>query len=80
MTYSNANISEHPRDGLTSLPERSLPRYIWKRIRWSFALNKQLRDLRSLSSHILNDIGVTSKQAHIEANRMAWDVPKNWRC
>ncbi len=80
MTYVNANLAEHPLDGLTNLPERSLTRYFWKRIDWGFALTKQKRDLRNLSSHTLRDIGVTSSQAHLEANRMAWDVPKNWRC
>lgn len=80
MAYLNANPAEHPLDGLLTLPELSLPLALWQRIRESLTLAKQRQDHRNLSSQILRDIGVHSTQAHIEANRMAWDVPKGWRC
>lgn len=34
--------------------------------------------LRDLSDHELRDIGVTRRQAKLEAARPIWDVPSHW--
>jgi uncharacterized protein YjiS (DUF1127 family) len=37
------------------------------------------RDLARLDAHMLNDIGLTARQAEDEAARPVWDVPHTWR-
>ena len=43
------------------------------------ALRKQRNDLANLTSAQLADIGVSAKEASIEAQKPVWDVPSNWR-
>ena len=44
-----------------------------------FRLAKQRRELSKLDAHILQDVGLTEKQAMAEASRHFWDVPAHWR-
>ncbi|QMU59943.1 MAG: DUF1127 domain-containing protein [Boseongicola sp.] len=41
-------------------------------------LRKSRKALGKLDLHLLNDIGVTQKDAKIEANRSTWDAPSHW--
>ena len=41
---------------------------------------RQRRALANLDDSALEDIGVSFKDAHREANRAVWDVPNTWRC
>ena len=43
------------------------------------SLRKQRLALARLEDGQLADIGLTRKQAMVEANRSAWDVPTTWR-
>lgn len=36
--------------------------------------------LRKLDPSALADIGLTQAQAHDEASRPIWDLPKSWKC
>lgn len=42
------------------------------------AIWKQRRQLRSMDSHTLSDLGLTRDEARAEASRPAWDVPAHW--
>jgi len=50
------------------------------RLRLATIAYSQRQHLASLDDHALADIGLTRAQAHHEANRPVWDVPKGWRC
>ncbi len=43
-----------------------------------FDIARQRRALTQLDDHILEDIGVSRKQAQAEATRPLWDAPANW--
>ncbi len=43
------------------------------------ALYRQRRALAALDAHLLDDIGVTARQADRESARPVWDVPRGWR-
>ena len=48
-------------------------------LRLGFAAHRQRQALRGMDAARLADIGLTSRQADIEANRPFWDVPRSWR-
>lgn len=48
-------------------------------LRSLIALRRQRRHLAGLSLQALDDIGISPRQALVEAARPTWDVPKNWR-
>ena len=43
------------------------------------ALWRSRRSLAELDLSRLDDIGVSAEEAHAEARRPIWDVPKDWR-
>ena len=43
------------------------------------ALQRQRDDLANLTSEQLADIGVSAKEASVEAQKPVWDVPSHWR-
>ncbi|MFT6022826.1 MAG: hypothetical protein ACI9PY_000937 [Ascidiaceihabitans sp.] len=49
-------------------------------LRHIFSVWRSRRALAALDANALRDIGVSYKEAQTEANRVAWDVPQNWRC
>ena len=42
-------------------------------------ISRQRRALSTLTDAQLRDIGLTEHEAQNEANRAAWDVPRQWR-
>lgn len=48
------------------------------RLRDMLALSRQRRDLARLESHLLDDIGVTPREAETEARRLPWSPPSHW--
>ena len=46
----------------------------------ALAVWKQRRALKSLDADALKDIGLSARDARIEANRPVWDVPNQWKC
>ena len=51
---------------------------LWARVMTAIELRKSRKALGKLELHLLNDIGVTQKDAKIEANRSTWDAPSHW--
>jgi uncharacterized protein YjiS (DUF1127 family) len=49
-----------------------------RRLMAMIALRRQRHALAEMDDHMLSDIGITRAQAHREASRSAWDVPRNW--
>lgn len=47
--------------------------------RGAFAARKQRHDLRRLDPHLLDDIGISARDAEAEATRPLWDVPRHWQ-
>jgi uncharacterized protein YjiS (DUF1127 family) len=45
----------------------------------AMALQRHRRRLHALNDDLLDDIGLTRKDAISEANRPIWDVPSHWR-
>ncbi len=43
------------------------------------SLRRQRKALLRLDDTALQDMGLTRKQAELEAKRSLWDVPANWR-
>ena len=43
------------------------------------SLRSQRKALLRLDDAALQDMGLTRKQAELEAKRSLWDVPANWR-
>ena len=48
-------------------------------LRLGLAAQRQRHALRGMDAARLADIGLTPRQADIEANRPFWDVPRSWR-
>ncbi|MVO17008.1 DUF1127 domain-containing protein [Parasedimentitalea huanghaiensis] len=44
------------------------------------AVWKQRRALKALNDTALEDIGLTRREANLEAKRTFWDAPETWRC
>ncbi len=57
---------------------RSAPRP-WRWIDAAFATYRHRDRLGRLDAHMLDDIGLSARDAHHEANRPFWDVPDWWR-
>lgn len=43
-----------------------------------FGTWRQRHALDQLDDHMLEDIGLTRRDAHTEAHRPIWDVPSHW--
>ena len=66
----------------TAIKTQCLPTTATPRARSVFsliALAKQRRALARLDETRLKDLGVTAREADIEARRPFWDVPAFWR-
>jgi uncharacterized protein YjiS (DUF1127 family) len=63
------------KSGISAARHRSFRQWLRK----SVALSRQRQNLLELDAHLLQDIGITRKQAISEAQRPVWDVPANWR-
>lgn len=63
-----------PKSEYAPKPKRGL----WARISNMFAVRRQRRMLLELEDHILNDIGVTRRDAAFEAEKPIWDAPAYW--
>ncbi|MCL4674592.1 MAG: hypothetical protein KJZ59_00820 [Pararhodobacter sp.] len=48
-------------------------------LRRMIQLARQRHQLANLDRTRLEDLGLTSEQAHFEANRPFWDAPRAWR-
>lgn len=48
------------------------------RLNAHLALFRARRQLASLPDHMLNDIGLSRKEAEAEARRSIWDSPSHW--
>lgn len=48
------------------------------RISEMMAVRRQRRALLSLDAHMLKDIGVTRRDAAVEAQKPIWDAPTHW--
>ena len=57
---------------------RPAPRGRWT-LSGVLSVFRQRHRLAELEPHMLKDIGLTEGQAHREAARPIWDVPKHWR-
>ena len=57
------------------LPPR---RSIWSRFAMIMSLRRQRLSLKKLDARMLDDIGVSRKDAAIEAKKSVWDVPGHW--
>jgi hypothetical protein len=57
---------------------RPAPRGRWT-LSGILSVFRQRHRLAELEPHMLKDIGLTAGEAHREASRPIWDVPKNWR-
>mgnify|MGYP002354229785 CR=1 FL=1 len=55
------------------------PRSLFALIGQIFALSQGRRDLRNLDDRMLNDIGLSRREADAEADRPFWDAPDHWR-
>ncbi len=44
-----------------------------------FALRRHRRQLRNLDDRMLQDIGITRREAREESQRPFWDAPDHWR-
>lgn len=49
------------------------------RLNARMALHRSRTRLGELDPHMLNDIGLTEKDARAEANRPIWDAPETWK-
>ncbi len=57
----------------------STKRVAKRKIFWSLLnLARQRRSLARLDDHLLDDIGLTRREANVEATRHIWDAPDNW--
>lgn len=61
------------------IPTRSAPAPRQISIRSFLALWRSRRALAKLDARALDDIGITSEAAQIEARRGVWDVPETWK-
>lgn len=43
-----------------------------------YAVWRQRRALAQLDANALKDIGVTQREANLEASKPVWDVPQHW--
>lgn len=57
------------------LRHRSLLDAISERV----ALHRQRQRLAGLPDYLLDDVGLTRREALQEADRPAWDAPEHWR-
>lgn len=48
------------------------------RLRDMLALSRQRRALARLYAHLLDDIGVSSRDAETEVRRQPWAAPSHW--
>jgi uncharacterized protein YjiS (DUF1127 family) len=44
-----------------------------------FGMARQRRQLKALDAHLLQDIGISHREAKTEARRPFWDAPAHWR-
>ncbi len=51
---------------------------IFGRFRATLSVGRTRKALERLDPHLLDDIGLTYRDAHAESRRPAWDVPANW--
>jgi len=58
----------------------SQPRQVsaWTWLRAALANRRSRNNLRTLDAHMLNDVGLTEREAQKEVNRPVWDVPGHW--
>ena len=70
LTQSSRNSAYHarPRQGFIA------------RLNATMALYRSRARLAQLDANLLADIGLTRKEAQIEANRPIWDAPSTWTC
>ncbi|MEL7026402.1 MAG: DUF1127 domain-containing protein [Pseudomonadota bacterium] len=43
------------------------------------SLYRQRRELLDMPQHLLDDIGITRREAEEEARRSIWDAPSHWQ-
>ena len=51
---------------------------LWTRLGMMLAVRRQRKALKDLDAHRLADIGITDRDAYIEAEKPVWDVPRHW--
>ena len=64
---------------IASVRRRTSGRSLLSRLADALAHQRQRNRLAQLEEHMLNDIGVSRREALREANRPIWDAPDNWR-
>jgi uncharacterized protein YjiS (DUF1127 family) len=69
------NLQKAARRSVTGAPFRILQALSHLGAVW-----RTRRDLRRLDAHLLSDIGLTPREASVEADRAVWDAPLHWRC
>ena len=52
--------------------------YVVDHFRSMIAIHHQRRELNRMDDHMLDDLGISRRDAQAEAARPAWDVPHFW--
>ncbi len=71
MSYTSANTT-------CSVAPRSPNQTLASRFMAALDVWRSRHHLSTLEPHILDDLGISAKQAQKEANRPIWDVPAHW--
>ncbi len=72
MTYQTECLSHRG----TAAGSRAVRFSIWNLLR----LHRQRRSLAQMDTAALEDMGITRREAQIEAARPFWQMPHNWTC
>ncbi len=57
-------------------PSQSFGQRLWRRIKHWFEVSRERHHLAELDAHALKDLGISRKDARLEARRWFWDDPR----
>lgn len=71
MSYSNQTTAMQCRP-------QARRQTLWSKIMDSYAVGRQRHALAQLDAHLLEDIGVSAREADVESRKPLWDAPQYW--